>query len=368
MNEFLTKKIPYRAVPVSLETDQKWLSLSLKRRALFLFLVFESVSSESYLYRGKVLTYGQYVWSFNKLLEKFNLTLNPEDQYSRTGLREAIDHLHKIGFLKKETSGVGAHSQTTITILHLDCYELLKNTHRPIFGDHRPNTAQSNDMNTAQYISNEITAENISTNEKQESSKTHTAHSEISLNNEHRPFIQNLTESNTKESVLEDNVQTMPFSKNKFDVVRDNVNALQRFKLSADQIEVFLWLQAQKIDTRENTLCFWAKNYSLKRLKEVHKAAVNAKPTTANGKPKSIGALMTNFLKKGIAVETDFKNENAAFLDSMADRYPLMNWKIGKKFATCTINGIEKEISLNISPNAFVDQFITLENQFRAVS
>jgi hypothetical protein len=47
------------------------------------------------------------------------------------------------------------------------------------------------------------------------------------------------------------------------------------------------------------------------------------------------------------------------------DREPLMNWKIEKKYVSCEIKGIRKEIFLDIHPQSFVDQLIMLENQFK---
>jgi hypothetical protein len=155
----------------------------------------------------------------------------------------------------------------------------------------------------------------------------------------------------------------VPLSKNKYDNVRDDVfEAAKKYKLTQVQMEILAWLFSLRIDSSKQTLSFWAKSYSKKRLEEVYKAALQAKPKKDGS--KSIGALMNHFLKNDIPVETDFKSENIEFLESVKDRIPAMNWKIDKKFATCDIRGVPKEINLNIHPHSFVDQLIMLENQF----
>ncbi len=353
--------IPYRAIPISLESNAEWLKLSLKRRELFIFMYRKAVSTESYLYKGKTLTFGQYVWSLNKLREKFNETLNPEDQYSRSGLQEALQHLYKIGFINKEKFGTTVHAETLVTVLYSDCYSLMKNNLRTAFDELRTTSVQPTESTSVQPHSIENTSHNTPTTAKEETEKTTSVQVEIPLNNELRTTNIDLTESTTKTVFRKDNVRTMPLLNE--NLTQDSVNAPPKYKLTAEQNISYSWLHSQKIDTSVDTLSWWAKNYDLKRLKDVYKAAVMVKPK--KNKKNSIGALMNNFLRNEIPVEKDSKNENIAFMDGFMERIPEMNWKIEKKYITCEIKGIKKEVFLNLHSEAFVNQLIMLENQFK---
>jgi hypothetical protein len=353
-------KIPYRAIPISLENDPTWLKLSLKRRALFLFLVRESVSIESYSYKGKILTFGQYVWSYNKLLERFNQTLISEDQYSKMGCHSAIKFFIKEGLVKAEKWGTSVHAETLITILHTDCYELLKNKQCTTLSEECTTSVQHSNYLSVQPNEDEKPVEDDTKAVKPKTEKTSSVQPGISLNNEECTTKQDLTESTLKTVFRKDNVRTVPLSSSK----GDNEDIVKKFKIQDEQAEIFNWLNSEKIDSPITTLCYWAKTYSMKRLKEVHKAAVMAKPKY-KGKDKSIGALMNHLLKNEIPVETNSKSENIAFMDGFMDREPLMNWKIEKKYVSCEIKGIRKEIFLDIHPQSFVDQLIMLENQFK---
>ncbi len=355
--------IPYRAIPISLENNSDWLSLSLKRRALFLFLVFESVSSATHEYRGRILTYGQYVWSYNKLCERFNETLTAEDQYSKMACHKAIETFCKLGFIKAEKYGTGVHAETLITILHPECYELLKNKQCTAFNDQCTTSVQPNDSTSVQQQCNKKQSQNTSTGNNKLITKTTSVQPEISLNNEQCTTIQNLTESTLTTMFRKDNVQTVPLFTKKDDVASD---IAKKFKLSDDQNEIYEWLLSQKIDSAPTTLSFWAKTYSFKRIKEAHKAAVKAKQPK-NGKKKSVGALMNHFLKNETPLESDAVNSNAEFAFSYVSEFPEMKWVIGNKFATCEIRGIKKEISLNYHPDRFVDEIIRLINNYKGI-
>jgi len=353
-------KIPYRAIPISLEEDPLWLALSLKRRALFLFLVSRCVAVELHSYQGINLTYGQYVWTYSKLTEDFNETVKVlEDQLSRSACERFVKDFVEKGFLKVEILGVVGRSKTLISITHPDTYKLIKQTDETL-------KQKSGTLVGRSTTSQVGRSEN---DEKQPEDSTETTidnednHMSGTQRNSFKQKVwdgqQDLTRSYTKDSVLEDNVQTLPFSKNG----NDGVDASHRFKLKDEQLIIYQWLTSQKIDSAESTLCFWAKNYSFKRLKDVHKAAVKAKPKKDG--TKSVGALMNSFLKNDTPVDSDFSRENVEFMDGFKDRYPEMDWLIEKKYVTCIIRGIRKEIFLNINPQSFVDQLIMLEKQYK---
>ena len=44
---------------------------------------------------------------------------------------------------------------------------------------------------------------------------------------------------------------------------------IQKYKLSKEQIEIYEWVKYQNINTDDNTICYWAKTYNPKRIREV---------------------------------------------------------------------------------------------------
>lgn len=352
-------KISYRAIPISLEEDAIWLKLSLKRRALFIFIMCNAVDQESYFYKGKILTYGQYVWSFRKLAKRFNETVCPDDQFSNSGCQKAIEYFIEKGFIKTEKWGGGVQLETLITITQSDVYELIK-TKRCT-----PNREQSTPSVHPESFDG-VHLENIlnqpldsSTEGISETENEASVHIE-NIVNMGAVYTQQETTDSTTKILLEDNVRTLPFSSSK----RDDADVVKKFKVQDEQVDAFNWLNSEKIDSPVTTLCYWAKTYSMKRLKEVHKVAVQAKPTH-KGRPKSIGAIMNHLLKNNIPVETDSHDTNAEFMHGFVDREHAMNWKVEKKYVTCEIKGIRKEVFLDLHPDAFVNQLIMLENQFK---
>jgi hypothetical protein len=347
--------IPYRAIPISLESNKEWLKLSLKRRELFLFLMRKAVSIESYLYKGEILTYGQYVWSLNKLREKFNETLNPEDQYSRSGLQEALQHLYKINFINKGKFGTTVHAETVVTVTYSDSCELIKTKLRTAFDDLRTPAVQPQDSSAVQPKVSENIVDDISRDGIKEHKKSSSVQPEISLNKV-PPYTQHdLTQSNTNDNVYIRHCPDDAFQINK--LTQEGVQASHKYKLTAEQQLSLSWLESQKINTRLGTLCWWSKNYSLERLKCVYKAVCAIK------KKRSIGALMTTFLRKDVPVGYDSIKENYEFFPGFRDQYPEFNWELKETLVICEYGNIKKEIPLKYNPNLFVDTlFRTMEN------
>lgn len=95
-------------------------------------------------------------------------------------------------------------------------------------------------------------------------------------------------------------IKTMSFDIQNDDFVLpvDITSLAKRFCLNADQQNSLIWLVNQKIDTHPDTLCYWSREYSLKRLQDVYNL-------TKKKKRVSVGAYMNKLLKINATVEND---------------------------------------------------------------
>ena len=122
-------EIKYRMFPISLESDPAWLSLSLRYREFFRFIVSRCVHTESYIYKGHDLTYGQFVASERELSNMYNETVaNKDDEIGKTLADVILKKIEILGFWKLEKTGVAGQRKTIITISHSDTYALIKNS------------------------------------------------------------------------------------------------------------------------------------------------------------------------------------------------------------------------------------------------
>ncbi len=122
----------YFKIPHSLESDPKWISYSLKRRWLFLFLVSKAVFSENHIYKGINLTYGQYLISERGFVKDFNETVGElEDKIDRSYVQRSFKKFKEDGFIDYKIISLAIHQNTLITITHLDTYNLIKNSSDP---------------------------------------------------------------------------------------------------------------------------------------------------------------------------------------------------------------------------------------------
>src|SRR5262249_4143532 len=96
----------------------------------------------------------------------------------------------------------------------------------------------------------------------------------------------------------------------------------KKFKLTNEQAMVYAWLKNQNINTDDSTLCYWAKTYSPKRIKEVVEFA-NARKNSGQ-QIINIGGWIHKFLKSGNAVV----NETCLFNHRYAtDFVRAKNWR-----------------------------------------
>ena len=119
-------------------------------------------------------------------------------------------------------------------------------------------------------------------------------------------------------------------------------------KYTEDQKDTFEWLKSLNLDTSDATLSWWARNYTLSRLDEVHREATKRKP-------KSLGAYMQKLLKQGSVVVSGRVELNAGFAKIFKE---YKNWhalEIHKKYASINRGNHNIEIDFNMEPEAFKD-------------
>lgn len=349
----------YFKIPRSLESNEKWISYSLKRRALFLFLVSKAVFSESHLYKGINLTYGQYLTSYGKISSEFNLTVTEtEDKIDRSYVQRTFKKFQEDSFINYKEIDLAIRSETLITITDPDTYELIKNgsdtdksTSDTVAIQLENNLAIQSDQRLIMYEKFHSTSDlGVNLDDKNNLEKCITDTHNNSFKHSERYRQQEQQEQN-KDFVYERQcLGTLPFLQKGADSV---LFVAKKFKLTESQIESFRWLIDQNIDSSESTLSYWSKEYSLERLKDVH---IYAKKT----RKKSVGALMNSLLMKNAYVENSFSRENKEFAIAYKQEHKWHQLRIEEKYITCEIKGVKKEIPLSYSPDAFVDTLVNL--------
>lgn len=123
-----------------------------------------------------------------------------------------------------------------------------------------------------------------------------------------------------------------------------------KFRMTRDQLDVYLWLKNQGINTDNATLNFWSKKYSEKRIKDV----INfAKKRMASGqKIYNLGGWINNLLLKESPVENDQCISNRLRAKRYAQENKWYELKIYEKHVTDKITG--DDISLTLPEETFV--------------
>lgn len=119
---------------------------------------------------------------------------------------------------------------------------------------------------------------------------------------------------------------------------------IKRFKLNSEQIDLYTWLKDQNLNTDDNTLCYWTKKYSSKRVREV----VNfAKMRMKMGqKIQNQGGWINMFLKNGNAVVNDVSCSNLTYLKEFIKIKKWIDVKIYEKYIVDVITGDDLPLTL----------------------
>lgn len=123
----------------------------------------------------------------------------------------------------------------------------------------------------------------------------------------------------------------------------------QKYKLSKEQIEIYEWIKNQNINTDDNTICYWAKTYDSKRIKEV----INfAKKRNESGQViRNMGGWIQKFLRTEQAVVGENCKTNLALAKQFLIKTNWKNLKIYEKYVKDTITS--DDLSLTIEPEEF---------------
>lgn len=119
-------------------------------------------------------------------------------------------------------------------------------------------------------------------------------------------------------------------------------------KYTDSQKDTLEWLKSLGLDTSEATLSWWARNYSLSRLDEVHREAVKRKP-------RSLGAYMQRLLKNATVVVSGRIELNAEFTQCFKELRQWNSLEIHQKYASINRGSHTIEIDFNMEPESFRD-------------
>lgn len=127
---------------------------------------------------------------------------------------------------------------------------------------------------------------------------------------------------------------------------KDKSSPEKRFKLNEDQLMNYDYLKSLKIDTSDDTLCWWARNYSLERIKDIHRDACNRRP-------KSIAAYMQKLFKVEACVAKAHAQVNREFAQEFKQSIGWNDLEIGSVYVTFPFGYDHQELSLNMQPVLF---------------
>ena len=134
-----------------------------------------------------------------------------------------------------------------------------------------------------------------------------------------------------------------------------------KFMLTSDQLDLYLWLKEQGINTDDATLNYWSKKYSKKRINDV----INfAKKRMASGQQiRNFGGWIHALLIKGIPVEDDQCRANRDHAKRYSSEKKWHDLKIYEKYVKDKVTG--DDISLTISQDTFVYALKSLHNRHK---
>jgi hypothetical protein len=125
----------------------------------------------------------------------------------------------------------------------------------------------------------------------------------------------------------------------------------KKFKLDAQQIEVFNCLKDLMPNENEGTLCYWAKTYSFERLMEVHRDACRLPRT-------NFGGYMNALLKRNAFVRSDDAVECAKFAEDFKAAHGWGDLKITTNFVSFNLGSSTVDIPLRQKPETFATQLM----------
>jgi hypothetical protein len=128
-----------------------------------------------------------------------------------------------------------------------------------------------------------------------------------------------------------------------------NENLVAKFKLSNQQVETYTWLKEQQMNTDDVTLCYWAKKYALKRIKEV--VEFGRARQKAGQEIRNFGGWVNSFLKAGKIVVNDNCQINREFAVKFMKVKKWSKVEIYEKYLKEEVTG--DDLPLTIEPEDF---------------
>jgi len=128
----------------------------------------------------------------------------------------------------------------------------------------------------------------------------------------------------------------------------------RKFKLTPEQSQSLDWLLHQNIDTTSETLAWWAREYSLKRLEQVFLESKKKKRD-------SIGAYMQKLLKSNAILETSNSEKNRSFAQDFKQANNWHSLEITQKYVKIyTPNGSTLDLYFEINPESFFEGILKM--------
>lgn len=124
----------------------------------------------------------------------------------------------------------------------------------------------------------------------------------------------------------------------------------KNFRLTEEQSEIYNWLKKQGLNTDDDTLNYWSRKYSDKRLKDVVNFA-HARRAAGQHIP-NIGGWVHTLLKNGLAVVTDESLDNRAFAKQFAIDNDWRELQVYEKYVKDEVTG--DDLPLTMSSDAFM--------------
>jgi hypothetical protein len=121
-------------------------------------------------------------------------------------------------------------------------------------------------------------------------------------------------------------------------------DCIKKFKLSVSQAEIYKWLKEQNINTDDGTLCYWAKIYTEKRIKEV---VTYAKSRSQSENIKNLGGWIQKILKTNQIVINDNSKVNQRFLEEFLSTRCWKALKVYEKYIKDSITGDDLSFTMN---------------------
>ncbi len=128
-----------------------------------------------------------------------------------------------------------------------------------------------------------------------------------------------------------------------------NRMACEKYSLTLEQAEIYLWLKVQKLNTDDNTLHYWSRQYPGNRIRDVVSYAHARR--FAGESIKNIGGWISYLLKTESAVVNDVCMFNRKFAEGFMESRGWSALRIYEKYVKDEVT--ESDLPLTIAVDEF---------------